>query len=83
MGTVLPLAGAPRIIMNLPEVIRLLQSMADPEEVKRKQTKFGITANHSLGVYQKDLNVLAKTIGRDNDLAVALFDSGIYEARLL
>ena len=69
--------------MNLPEVLRTLHSMADPEKVKTKHAKFGITENHSLGVYQKDLNALAKTIGRDNDLAVALFDSGIYEARLL
>lgn len=57
--------------------------MADPEKVRTKQIKFGITANHALGVYQKDLHALAKTIGRNNDLAVALFDSGIYEARLL
>lgn len=75
------------MVMSLPEVLGILHDMADPEKVKTKQVKFGITANHSLGVYQKDLNTLAKTIGRDknnnNDLAVALFDSGIYEARLL
>lgn len=36
-----------------------------------------------MGVYQKDLNKLVKKIGKDNELAVALFESGIYEARIL
>lgn len=69
--------------MKLQEIIETLEGMGDPEKVKIKREKFGIVANNSLGVYQKDLKDLAKEIGRDNDLALALFDTGIYEARLL
>lgn len=69
--------------MQLDEVIRRLKSLADPEKITFKQQKYGITANNSLGIYQKDLKQLAKEIGKDDDLALALYDTGIYEARLL
>jgi len=36
-----------------------------------------------LGIYQKDLKLIAKEIGTNNDLALELFDSGLYEARIL
>jgi len=69
--------------MTYDEVIAQLQSMANPEKVVLKEKKFNIVSENSLGIYHKDLKVLAKEIGRDNELAVQLFDSGIYEARLL
>jgi len=69
--------------MNLQEVIEALERMANPDKIKIKQEKFGIAADHSLGVYHKDLKGLAKEIGCNDELALALFDSGIYEARIL
>ena len=70
--------------MNYTEVIEELNALAQPEKVTFKEKKFGVIANHSLGIYQKDLNVLAKKIGKGkNDLALQLFDSGIYEGRVL
>ncbi|MCF6348538.1 MAG: DNA alkylation repair protein [Flavobacteriaceae bacterium] len=69
--------------MNYNEIISKLYELADPEKVTYKEQKFGIIANNSLGIYHKDLKVLAKEIGKDNMLAVQLFDSGIYEARIL
>jgi 3-methyladenine DNA glycosylase AlkD len=69
--------------MALHTVIQNLHSLADPEKVEFKQKKFGVIANNSLGVYHKDLKLLAKEIGKNNNLAIELFDTGIYEARLL
>jgi 3-methyladenine DNA glycosylase AlkD len=69
--------------MNLQDVLDRLHALADHEKIALKERKFGITAKHSLGVYHKDLKDLAKQIGRDNALAIALFDTGIYEARIL
>ena len=69
--------------MHLDEVIERLRLLADPEKILLKQKKFGIHVENSLGVYHKDLKLLAKEIGSDNDLALALFETGIYEARLL
>ncbi len=69
--------------MTLQVVLEKLHKLAQPEKVIFKQEKFGVTANNSLGIYHKDLKILAKEIGRDNDLAIALFDTNIYEGRLL
>ena len=69
--------------MNVDEVIAQLQGLANPEKIEIKARRFGIHTENSLGVYHKDLKLIAKDIGRDNELALALFESGIYEARLL
>ena len=69
--------------MNYQEVISELQQLANPDKVAFKKAKFGVVADNSLGIYQKDLKELAKKIGTDSTLAVQLFDSGIYEARIL
>ena len=69
--------------MELAEVIHRLKALAEPEKIAFKQAKFGIRAHNSLGIYQKDLKQLAREIGRDNELALSLYDTGIYEARLL
>lgn len=69
--------------MNYDEIIEGLYELGDPEKVIFKEKKFGIISNNSLGIYQKELKLIAKEIGHDSDLAIQLFDSGIYEARLL
>ena len=69
--------------MNIEDIIARLHTLANPEKIKLKEKKFGIYANNSLGIYHQDLKLLAKEIGSDNELALALFDSGIYEAKIL
>ncbi len=69
--------------MSVRQVLTELETLADPEKVGLKEKKFGIYAKNSLGVYHKDLIALAKEIGRDNQLGIALYETGIYEARIL
>lgn len=69
--------------MTYEEVLEKLKALADPEAVAFKMKKFGVIANNALGVFHKDLKGIAKDIGKDNALAIKLFDSGIYEGRLL
>lgn len=69
--------------MSPDEIILRLEAMADPDKIEIKRDKFGIESTNALGIYQRDLKSLAREIGPNNALAVALFDSGIYEARLL
>ncbi len=69
--------------MTSKEIIQALYDLQDPEKVSFKQQKFGVIANNSLGIYHKELKIMAKDIGMNSDLAIELFDSGIYEARLL
>ena len=45
--------------------------------------RFGITANKAFGVSMANIQVLAKRLGRNHDLAAALWDTGWYEARML
>ena len=69
--------------MTYHEIIERLYELQDADKVILKEKRFGITANNSLGIYHKELKELAKEIGTDNKLAIQLFESGIYEARLL
>jgi 3-methyladenine DNA glycosylase AlkD len=45
--------------------------------------RYGIVAPKAFGVPMAAIQLLAKRLGRDHDLAVALWDTGWYEARLL
>jgi len=69
--------------MSYNEIIECLYDLGDPEKVIFKEKKFGIISNNSLGIYHKELKMIAKEIGQDNELALQLFDSEIYEGRLL
>lgn len=69
--------------MKLEEVLACLYDLQDKEVVRYKEKKFGVISHNSLGIYHRDLRIIAKEIGKNNDLALQLFDSGIYEARLL
>ncbi|MGB1204497.1 MAG: DNA alkylation repair protein [Chitinophagales bacterium] len=69
--------------MTFDEIIAELRHLGNAEKVLLKEKKFGIVSKNALGIYHKDLKILAKTIGKNNELAIKLFDSGIYEARIL
>lgn len=45
--------------------------------------RYAITAPKVFGVSVADLHTLAKRLGRDHDLALALWETGWYEARML
>ena len=45
--------------------------------------RFGIPDDHALGVKMGDIQKLGKRLGRDHALALALWKTGVYEARLL
>ncbi|MBL4649671.1 MAG: DNA alkylation repair protein, partial [Aureispira sp.] len=69
--------------MTVDAIIKELEQLANPEKVIFKQKKFGVISQNALGIYHKDLKEIAKRIGKNNALAEALFDTNIYEARLL
>ncbi len=69
--------------MTVQDIIDALHDLQDPEKVTFKQKKFGIAAHNSLGIYHKELKIMAKDIGQNSDLAIELFETNIYEARLL
>ncbi|MBN2065214.1 MAG: DNA alkylation repair protein [Candidatus Thermoplasmatota archaeon] len=68
--------------MNYEEIMKRLQSMANPEAVKG-MARYGINPNKNLGISIYQLRPLAKEIGKDHILALKLWDSGVHDARLL
>ncbi len=45
--------------------------------------RFAITTDNAYGVSMANLKVLAKQLGKDHDLAAALWTTGVYDARML
>lgn len=65
-------------------VLRALEAHADPAFRDAMGPRFGIvTADHVLGVRMADIQAEAKPLGRDPDLAEALWQTRVYEARMV
>src|ERR687897_762473 len=45
--------------------------------------RYAIPSDHAYGVAMRDIKALGATLGRDQALAAALWDTGVYEARML
>jgi len=67
---------------SVQDVLHMLQSHAHPDNVEG-MARFGMTPDARLGVSVPDMRRIAKTVGRDHALALALWETGIPEARIL
>jgi len=45
--------------------------------------RYAIPSDHALGVAMRDIKALGKSLGRNHALALALWSTGVYEARML
>ncbi len=68
--------------MNYNEVIEQLKKMGDPKNIEG-MGRFGIKTENNLGNSVTTLRNFAKTIGKNHDLAVRLWNSGIRDARMV
>lgn len=68
--------------MRYEDVMERLASLADSRNVEG-MARFGISTTNTLGISVTTLRAIAKEIGRDHDLALRLWDSGVHEARML
>jgi 3-methyladenine DNA glycosylase AlkD len=68
--------------MKYREIIKQLKSLSNPEAVEG-MAKFGINPRNTFGVSIPNLRKIAKAAGKDHELALQLWDSGIHEARML
>jgi len=68
--------------MKCEEVLKKLKSLSDPEAVKG-MARYGINPRNNLGISIYKLRPIAKEIGKDHELALKLWNSGIHDARLL
>ncbi len=70
-------------MLNCEQIVERLEALADEEVILQKQKKFGIVGTNMLGIYHRDLNSLLKEIPKSSELALELYATGIYEARLI
>jgi 3-methyladenine DNA glycosylase AlkD len=70
------------MIMTLDQIITDLKLHANTQAIEG-MARFGIRPAQALGVSIPTLRKMAKEIGRNHALALALWDSGIHEARIL
>lgn len=68
--------------MNVDEVLARLRGLADTDRLPG-MARYGIATEHAYGVTVTELRAVAKEIGRDHDLAAALWGSAVHEARIL
>lgn len=68
--------------MDAQTVIELLKQKADAAYLQG-MVRFGIDTSSALGVKLPEIRKLAKTIKKDHELALALWDTQIHEARML
>ncbi len=71
-----------RIGGNLGAAIKWLKDHGTKATVAG-MARFGIPSGNALGVSMAQMRVLAKQLGRNHELAAALWDTGLYEARML
>ena len=64
------------------QILEHLRSLANPQNVAG-MARYGISTHNTLGISIYTLRPLAKEVGRDHNLALELWDSGIHEARIL
>lgn len=64
------------------EIVKKLKSMANPKNVEG-MARFGISPENTLGISIPSLRTIAKETGRDHQLAIDLWETGIHEARIL
>jgi 3-methyladenine DNA glycosylase AlkD len=64
------------------EVLEKLKAEAQPEQLEG-MARYGMTVDKRLGVKIPELRRLAKEVGRDHQLALALWETGVAEAMIL
>lgn len=68
--------------MSAASIIAEMKSKADPKAVEG-MARFGISSKNTLGLSIPTLRSMAKKVGKDHQIAQALWKSGIHEARIL
>ncbi len=63
-------------------VLDLLEEHADPEQLEGME-RYAIVTDKRMGVSVPDLRKIARRIGKDHQLAINLWNTGIAEARIL
>lgn len=64
-------------------VLSHLQEKAGADTLEAMTTRYGIHTEKAMGVPMRDMKALAKRLGTNHDLAIELWNTGWYEARIV
>ncbi len=64
-------------------VIEMLTTLASDEIREQMSTRYGIHTRSALGVSMASMKDVARQFGRSHELAATLWDTGLYEARMV
>ncbi len=67
---------------DVEDVLARLRELADPTRLPG-MARYGIATSSAYGVTVAELRGVARELGRDHDLAAALWSTGVHEARIL
>ena len=74
--------GAGRFLdKEVKAVLAELKRLSRPRIREEMASRYGIVTSNALGVRMRDMQRVAKKLGRDHELALALWATGNYEAR--
>jgi 3-methyladenine DNA glycosylase AlkD len=68
--------------LEVKQIVDQLRSIGNPKAVEG-MARFGIQSSNSFGVSVPKLRTLAREVGRDHQLALELWETGLHDARLL
>ena len=68
--------------MTVEEVLTELKNLSNPAHFAQLE-RFGIENSNALGIKIPDLRLFAKKIGKNHELALELWKTGVHEARIL
>ncbi len=74
--------GVDGLAFTCNEIVQIMESKRNQANVDG-MARFGIKSEKVFGLGMPDIVALAKRIGKDHDMALALWDTGIYDARVL
>jgi 3-methyladenine DNA glycosylase AlkD len=68
--------------MEYADILKRLKSLSNPKNVEG-MARFGIISKNVLGITKPVMDKIAKDIGKNHNLALRLWDSEVYEARVI
>jgi 3-methyladenine DNA glycosylase AlkD len=76
-----PLANGRVSKAEVQSVLATLKRLSNPRIRAEMETRYGIIAKDAFGIRMNEIQRVAKQLGRNQELALALWETGNYEAR--
>lgn len=76
-------AGRRALDSRVAAVVALLERLGDKRTREEMETRYGIVTRNAFGVPMGEMQKVAKSLGQDHELALALWKSDWYEARMV